>query len=154
MLLAAGMDIDDAADAAIAVKLLPSVSSVICGKLTKEDKTLDEMLELVMGEEHIERCREFVNGIVIPVSEKKTEAKTAPSASAEESAKPLTENAEPAVTDAQESENASAEQANEENIAEAEEIQPANEAQTEAQTEASLETDANTAESSDDEKTE
>ena len=63
LLLSCGMELRDGADAAVAVKLLPSVSSAIKGKLTKEDKTLAETLEFVMGEENIECCKKFISSL-------------------------------------------------------------------------------------------
>lgn len=61
MLLACDLELIDAADAAIAVKLLPSVCAELNGKLSKEDKTVLQTMEFIFGEENIQYSKAMLD---------------------------------------------------------------------------------------------
>ncbi len=64
MLLACDLELSDAADAAIAVKLLPSVCAELNGKLKKEDKTVLQTMEFIFGEENTQYSKAALDLIV------------------------------------------------------------------------------------------
>lgn len=70
LLLSAKKELNDAIDAAVATKLLPSMISALNGNLTKEDESLKETLEFIFGEENIELSA----SIVASVENMKTQA--------------------------------------------------------------------------------
>lgn len=62
ILLACGMELNDALDAALAVRLLPSVVIALKDNLDKEDRTVLQTLEHILGAENIQYSKAFIVG--------------------------------------------------------------------------------------------
>ena len=78
LLTACGEELAEAADFAIAVRLLPSMSSILRNKLAAEDKTLVDTLEFIFGSENISASRESLK-MMLNEPEESKDAKNAPS---------------------------------------------------------------------------
>lgn len=63
MLLACEMDISDAVDAALATRILPSITVELKDKLGKEDKTVYQMVEFVFGENNVTFSKAFAESL-------------------------------------------------------------------------------------------
>ena len=59
--LSANAELDEATDAAVATKLLPSMSAALYNKLTQEDETLKGTVEFTFGEENVALCAKLLN---------------------------------------------------------------------------------------------
>ena len=53
LLICCGMEVADAVDAGVAIKLLPSICGAVKGNLTGDDKSVMEMVEFIFGDENI-----------------------------------------------------------------------------------------------------
>ena len=73
ILLACGMEIGDALDAAMATRILPSIVAALEGNLKAEDRTLLQTLEVVLGEGNMQYSKEFVNRVASTPSAADTE---------------------------------------------------------------------------------
>lgn len=60
MLLACGIDAEEAIDAAISICLLPSVVATLKNKTTKEDRTVLQTVEVIFGEDNIQYSKAFI----------------------------------------------------------------------------------------------
>ena len=78
LLTACGEELAEAADFAIAIRLLPSMSSILRNKLAAEDKTLVDTLEFIFGSENISASRESLK-MMLNEPEESKDAKNAPS---------------------------------------------------------------------------
>ena len=70
MLLAARLDIREALDAALASRLISSLSVAIKDKIGEEDQTLLESIEFIFGEENVDNSRAVINTMIFDSSEK------------------------------------------------------------------------------------
>lgn len=59
-LLACNIDQTDALDAALSMRLLPSVVAALKDKLGREDKTVLQMVEFIFGEENVQYSKAFI----------------------------------------------------------------------------------------------
>lgn len=64
MLLACEMDPTDAIDAALAVRVLPSISIALKGVLEKDDPTVLQTAEAVLGADHIQYSKAYTDSLV------------------------------------------------------------------------------------------
>ena len=62
-LMAAGIEIPVAVDAALAAKLLPGVAVAVMDKIPEDDRSLDEVLDNLFGEDIIDECREVLDKV-------------------------------------------------------------------------------------------
>ena len=62
MLLACGIDAEEAIDAAVSICLLPSIVATLKNKITKEDRTVLQTVEAVFGEDNIQYSKAFILG--------------------------------------------------------------------------------------------
>ena len=58
-LVECGVEFDSAVDNAMCMALMPSVTAALDGKLSKEDRTIVESLDIIFGEENLPACHEF-----------------------------------------------------------------------------------------------
>lgn len=65
VLLALEKELEEAADIAVATKLLSSVCAVLRGTEAKEDETLKGMIEFIFGEENVSACTRFINTLQV-----------------------------------------------------------------------------------------
>ena len=84
MLLACELEMDDAADMAVATKILPSVSVSLRGKLGEEDKTVLQTVEFVFGTDHTEYAKFYMDSLIVKERETEVEETPAEEAPAEE----------------------------------------------------------------------
>lgn len=63
MLLACEMDISDAVDAALATRILPSITVELKDKLGKEDKTVYQMVEFIFGADNVAFSKAFAESL-------------------------------------------------------------------------------------------
>ncbi len=63
MLLATGMEINDAGDAAIAARILPSITIELRGKLKKEDKTVYQSMEFIFGADNLAFSKAYIDSL-------------------------------------------------------------------------------------------
>ena len=54
--------VSESLDSAVAARLIPSMAAAVRGNLTKEDKTLSEMLDFIFGEENVGACKAVIGG--------------------------------------------------------------------------------------------
>ncbi len=73
MLLSCNLEMADAVDAAIAGRLLPSITAKLRGKLGKEDKTVLQSLEFIFGEDSIQYSKAYIDSLTVSVREEKAE---------------------------------------------------------------------------------
>ena len=92
MLLSCNFEMVDAVDAAIAGRLLPSVTAKLRGKLGKEDKTVLQSLEFIFGEDSIQYSKAFIDSLTVLIREEKAE--TVDESVTEMSDEPANESAE------------------------------------------------------------
>ena len=76
ILIACGLESSDAADAAMATRLLPSIAVAVSSNLTKDDQGILETLEFIFGSENIAVSRETVKTL-LTVDVKKADGNTA-----------------------------------------------------------------------------
>ena len=89
LLISAGLEEKDAFDAALATKILPSLSASIKGKLKKDEKTLAESIEFIFGEDSIDNCKMFIDNLEVKERAKKVveeKIETVPETAAEDAA--------------------------------------------------------------------
>ena len=65
MLLACELELDEAADIALATKILPSVSVSLKDKLGEEDKTVLQTVEFVFGTDHTEYAKVYMDSLTV-----------------------------------------------------------------------------------------
>lgn len=73
MLLACGFDLNDAIDAAVAIKVLPSMTSALQDKIGKEERTLLQTMEFVFGDDNIRYSKAYLDGVKANAKEKKAD---------------------------------------------------------------------------------
>ena len=65
MLLACGIDAEEAIDAAVSICLLPSIVATLKNKITKEDRTVLQTVEAVFGEDNVQYSKAFILGAAV-----------------------------------------------------------------------------------------
>lgn len=70
MLMACDFDINDAIDAAMSIRILPPITAALRGKLDKEERTVLQTVEFVLGSENIHFTRVFLDGLKTAAKEK------------------------------------------------------------------------------------
>jgi hypothetical protein len=63
ILLACGIETDDALDAVLASRVLPSAVVTLSGQSKEDDITLDQALEMVLGEGKAQHSKAFIHGV-------------------------------------------------------------------------------------------
>ena len=74
MLVATGMEVNDAGDAAIAARILPSITVELRGKLKKEDKTVYQSMEFIFGADNLAFSKVYIDSLTL--NERGDESKT------------------------------------------------------------------------------
>jgi len=70
MLMACGFDMNDAIDAAIAIRILPPMTAMLRDKLGKEERTVWQMVEFVFGSDNIRFAKAYLDGLKTVAKEK------------------------------------------------------------------------------------
>ena len=96
LFLSAKKEIDEAVDAAVGTKLLPSMLAALRNNLTSEDETLKGTLEFVFGEENVEFSAKLIDSVLEGDKDLKLEA-TDEAAKAQETAEAVVEEVEQTV---------------------------------------------------------
>ena len=63
LLVASECEVAEAIDRAVAMRLLPSMTSALKDRLTEDDETVKETLEFIFGEDNISECNRFLSSL-------------------------------------------------------------------------------------------